>query len=75
MQFIKNLQIRQDSDMSDVLLHREVESADSMQVKCCNKPMKKNLETSRFIEMQCQHCGDVIYVKKDIAQKPVMLDD
>ena len=62
--------------MSNMLLHQEVEkSADSMQIKCCNRPMKKNLETARFIEMQCTNCGDIIYVKKDRSTKPVMLDD
>jgi hypothetical protein len=37
--------------------------------------MKINLETARFIEMQCANCGDIIYVKKDTTTKPVMLDD
>ncbi len=75
MQLIKNLQIRQDVNMLNMLLHRKVDGADFMQVKCCNRPMKKNLETSRFIEMQCTHCGDIIYVKKETSAKPVMLDD
>lgn len=43
--------------------------------KCCGREMKINIETTRFIELQCEKCGDVIYVKKDNAQKPVMLDD
>ncbi|MCX6819284.1 MAG: hypothetical protein NT129_04785 [Candidatus Aenigmarchaeota archaeon] len=42
---------------------------------CCGKEMKINLETSRFIEIQCESCGDVIYVKKIDSQKPIMLDD
>jgi predicted RNA-binding Zn-ribbon protein involved in translation (DUF1610 family) len=42
---------------------------------CCGKGMKINIETSRFIEFQCENCGDVIYVKKIDAQKPIMLDD
>lgn len=44
--------------------------------ECCGTKMKINIETSRFIELQCEKCGDIIYVKKeDNAQKPVMLDD
>ena len=75
MQLIKNLQVWQDADMSNMLIHREVKKSDFMQVKCCNRPMKKNLETARFIEMQCPHCGDIIYFKKERSQKPVMIDD
>ena len=43
---------------------------------CCGEKMKINIETSRFIELQCCKCGDVVYLKKDAdSQKPVMLDD
>lgn len=42
---------------------------------CCGKEMKINLETSRFVEVQCEKCGDIIYVKKNDAQKPILLDD
>ena len=43
--------------------------------KCCGREMKISIETPRFIELQCEKCGDIVYVKKDAAQKPVMLDD
>lgn len=42
---------------------------------CCGKEMKVNLELGRFIEVQCNKCGDVIYLKKYAADKPVMIDD
>lgn len=42
---------------------------------CCGKEMKVNIETTRFIEVQCDKCGDVIYVKKNGSHKPVMIDD
>jgi predicted nucleic-acid-binding Zn-ribbon protein len=43
---------------------------------CCGEKMKINIETSRFIEVQCKKCGDIIYLKKDAGdQRPVMLDD
>ncbi len=54
---------------------QEIFSDNMQSVKCCNRPMKKNLETSRFVEMQCTHCGDIIYVKKEAHTKPVMIDD
>jgi len=44
--------------------------------KCCGTEMKINIETTRFIELQCEKCGDIIYIKKNADdQKPVMLDD
>jgi predicted RNA-binding Zn-ribbon protein involved in translation (DUF1610 family) len=44
--------------------------------ECCGKSMRVNIETTRFIEVQCPECGDVIYIKKDSSEgKPVMLDD
>jgi len=42
---------------------------------CCGKEMKVNIETSRFVEVQCESCGDIIYVKKSDSQRPVMIDD
>ena len=42
---------------------------------CCGKEMKINIETPRFLEVQCEKCGDVIYIKKKDEQKPVMIDD
>ena len=43
--------------------------------KCCGKNMKMGIETSKFIETECDVCGDVVFVKKDSIQKPQMLDD
>ncbi len=57
-----------------MLKHKQYEGA-SMDVKCCNTVMKKNLETAKFVELQCRVCGDVIYVKKETRAKPVMIDD
>ena len=42
---------------------------------CCGREMKINIETSRFIEVQCEKCGDIIYLKKNGPEKPVMIDD
>ena len=43
--------------------------------KCCGKEMRITIETSRFIETECEQCGDVVYIKKGDAEKPQMLDD
>lgn len=43
--------------------------------KCCGREMKLNIETVKFFEAQCGSCGDVVYLKKDRAEKPQMLDD
>ena len=43
--------------------------------KCCGREMQPNMETLKFIEMNCGICGDVVYVKKEQAEKPQMLDD
>ena len=42
---------------------------------CCGKEMKINIETPRFLEVQCEKCGDVVYIKKNVDQRPVMIDD
>lgn len=42
---------------------------------CCGKEMKMTMEVGRFVEALCGECGDVVYVKKYVLQKPVMLDD
>lgn len=42
---------------------------------CCGKQMSSNLELGRFVEVQCEKCGDIVYVKKYASQRPVMLDD
>lgn len=43
--------------------------------KCCGREMRPNMETPKFLEMGCDICGDVVYVKKDRAERPQMLDD
>ena len=43
--------------------------------RCCEREMKVTVETSKFLETQCEVCGDVVYIKKDNALKPQMLDD
>jgi len=43
--------------------------------KCCGSQMKINVETSRFVEVQCEMCGDVVFVKKNDSDAPQMLDD
>ncbi|MBS3050996.1 MAG: hypothetical protein J4400_02520 [Candidatus Aenigmarchaeota archaeon] len=42
---------------------------------CCGRDMQPNMETPKFVEMNCEVCGDVVYVKKERAEKPQMLDD
>ena len=43
---------------------------------CCGSEMKVSMELGRFLEVQCQKCGDVIYIKKYEAEnRPIMLDD
>ena len=42
---------------------------------CCGNYMKKSLELGRFLEAQCEKCGDVIYIKNTELQKPILLDD
>ncbi len=37
--------------------------------------MRPGLETVKFFEAHCDLCGDVVYVKKDKAARPQMLDD
>ncbi len=37
--------------------------------------MKVSMESGRFVEAKCENCEDVVYVKKDSSQKPVMIDD
>lgn len=43
--------------------------------KCCEKRMVIKTEGIRFVELMCGKCGDVIYVKKQDAQIPQLLDD
>ncbi len=47
-----------------------------MQVpRCCGMDMKIRMETMRFIEAECQKCGDVVYIKKGAEIKPQLIDD
>jgi predicted nucleic-acid-binding Zn-ribbon protein len=43
--------------------------------KCCGKEMETNVETSRFLEVRCAICGDTVFLKKEEAEGPQMLDD
>ena len=43
--------------------------------KCCGKKMIISLEGIKFIEARCESCGDMVYIKKEEAHKPQMLDD
>lgn len=42
---------------------------------CCGSEMKTSLELGRFIEVQCNKCNDVIYIKRQTVQTPVLIDD
>lgn len=43
--------------------------------RCCEHEMRISMETAKFIEAQCELCGDTVYVKKSVAIRPQMLDD
>ncbi|MFA4819485.1 MAG: hypothetical protein WC613_00835 [Candidatus Aenigmatarchaeota archaeon] len=43
--------------------------------KCCGREMKMNMETVKFLETQCDLCGDVVYLKKEKIERPQLLDD
>jgi len=43
--------------------------------KCCGKEMKIIANMARHIELECEKCGDTIFLKKGDAEKPVMIDD
>jgi len=34
-----------------------------------------NMETVKFLETQCDLCGDVVYLKKEKIERPQLLDD
>jgi hypothetical protein len=38
--------------------------------KCCGMRMKTVFETPKFIELACEACGDVVYIKKSSALAP-----
>ena len=42
---------------------------------CCGKTMRIHVEMPLHYEVRCDTCDDVIYVKKEKKNKPVMLDD
>lgn len=42
---------------------------------CCGKEMRASIETGRFAELKCDECGDIVYVKRQITRKPVIIDD
>ncbi len=42
---------------------------------CCGKNMKVKLETFKFLEVVCEKCGDIVYLKKGAEYKPQLLDD
>ncbi len=44
-------------------------------IRCCGKEMKLKIETLRFRELECNKCGDIIYVKKGMTGKPELIDD
>ena len=35
-----------------------------MMPACCGKRMQVRFETQRFLELSCEQCNDVVYVKK-----------
>ncbi len=43
--------------------------------KCCGSEMRPVMETTKFLEVHCGVCGDIVYIKKEAAKKPQMLDD
>ncbi len=43
--------------------------------KCCGRDMKIQMETSKFLEVQCPRCKDTVFIKKDSVEKPQLLDD
>lgn len=43
--------------------------------KCCGEQMETSVETVKFVEVRCRECGDTVFVKKDEADKPQLLDD
>ena len=43
--------------------------------KCCGIDMRMKLEMGKFLEVECEKCKDVVYVKKESSLKPQLLDD
>lgn len=43
---------------------------------CCGKEMKINMDLGRFLEVNCNKCGDVVYIKKvGETNRPILIDD
>jgi len=43
--------------------------------ECCGKEMSVRVETTKYVELECRTCRDVVYIKKDKVEKPRLLDD
>jgi hypothetical protein len=43
--------------------------------KCCGHEMKIKMDMGNFFEIQCEHCKDVVYIKKSEMPKPQLIDD
>lgn len=43
--------------------------------KCCGNRMTVNIETERFVELWCETCDDMVYIKKDAMLGPQLIDD
>ena len=43
--------------------------------ECCGQQMNVRTDMGRFLEVFCEVCKDSIYVKKQDAAKPQMIDD
>ena len=43
--------------------------------QCCGHDMRIKTDLGKFLEVCCDVCSDVIYVRKQDASKPQMLDD
>lgn len=37
--------------------------------------MKITVETARFYEVGCLECGDTVFIRKQEAEKPQLIDD
>jgi hypothetical protein len=42
---------------------------------CCGKPMRVVVETGTYHEVQCDVCKDTVFLKKEEADKPQLIDD
>jgi hypothetical protein len=41
---------------------------------CCSQEMKVKLESQRFVEVACQNCNDIIYLKKTARLPNIFLE-